>query len=114
MADCLFCSMVGGEVETNKVYEDEIAFAFNDIEPRAPVHVLIIPKKHISSLREAEEEDEKLLGHLLYVAKKIAEQLKINTGGYRIVINNGDDAGQEVGHIHVHLLGGREMGWPPG
>lgn len=114
MGNCLFCSMVSGDVETNKAYEDESAFAFHDIDPKAPVHILIIPKKHIASVRDAQEADEQLLGHLLLVAKKVAKEFGINDEGYRIVINNGDNAGQEVGHLHVHLLGGRKMSWPPG
>lgn len=113
-SNCLFCKMVAGQMETKTVYEDEAAFAFHDIDPQAPVHILIIPKQHLSSLKVASNDQEQLLGHLLNIANKIAKDLGIDESGYRIVINTGRDAGQAVGHLHVHLLGGREMTWPPG
>jgi len=112
--DCLFCKIVSGQIESKKVYEDDLCFAFHDIEPRAPVHVLIIPKEHISSLREADESQENILGHLLIVASKIAKQMGVSESGYRIAINAGPDAGMAVHHLHVHLLGGRRLKWPPG
>ncbi|MCG3162057.1 MAG: Purine nucleoside phosphoramidase [Acidobacteria bacterium] len=112
--NCLFCRIIAGEIPSNKVYEDDLAFAFHDINPQAPTHVLIIPKKHITSLTEASKIDQALLGHLTLVAAKLADQLSVSAGGYRTVINTGAGAGQSVWHIHVHLLGGRELGWPPG
>lgn len=114
MAEDLFCKIVAGEIPADKVYEDEDTLAFRDIRPQAPVHILIIPKKHIEKIADATEEDEKLLGKLLLVANKLAKQEGIADSGYRVVINNGPDSGQDVFHIHFHLLGGRKMGWPPG
>ncbi|HKQ73560.1 MAG TPA: histidine triad nucleotide-binding protein [Blastocatellia bacterium] len=112
--NCLFCRIISGEIPSNKVYESELAFAFRDINPQAPTHVLIVPKKHIASLNEASQDDQALLGHLALVASDLANQLGIAAGGYRTVINTGAGAGQSVWHIHVHLLGGRDLGWPPG
>ena len=112
--NCLFCRIIAGEIPSKRVYEDDLTFAFHDINPQAPTHVLIVPKKHIASLNEASQDDRELLGHLTLVASKLADQLGIVAGGYRTVINTGAGAGQSVWHIHVHLLGGRVMGWPPG
>jgi histidine triad (HIT) family protein len=112
--NCLFCRIIAGEIPSKKVYEDDLAFAFHDINPQAPTHVLIVPKKHIASLDEAGPDDRALLGHLTLVASKLAHQLGVVAGGYRTVINTGAGAGQSVWHIHVHLLGGRVLGWPPG
>lgn len=112
--NCLFCRIISGQIPSKKVYEDDLAFAFHDINPQAPTHVLIAPKKHIASLNEASQDDRELLGHLTLVASKLADQLGVVAGGYRTVINTGAGAGQSVWHIHVHLLGGRVMGWPPG
>jgi histidine triad (HIT) family protein len=112
--NCLFCRIIAGEIPSRKVYEDDLAFAFNDINPQAPTHVLIIPKKHIASLNEAAPDDEALLGRLTLLASRLANQLGIVDGGYRMVINTGAGAGQSVWHIHIHLLGGRVMNWPPG
>jgi histidine triad (HIT) family protein len=112
--NCLFCRIIAGEIPSKKVYEDEHAFAFHDINPQAPTHVLIVPKKHIASLNEASKDDQALLGHLTLIASKLADQLGLVAGGYRTVINSGAGAGQSVWHIHVHLLGGRALGWPPG
>src|SRR5215813_6301481 len=112
--NCLFCRIINGEIPSNKVYENDLVFAFRDINPQAPTHVLIVPKKHIASLNEASQNDQALLGHLTLVASKLADQLGVVDGGYRTVINTGAGAGQSVWHIHVHLLGGRVMGWPPG
>ena len=117
--DCLFCKIVAGEIPARKVYEDEQSVAFEDIRPQAPVHVLIVPKKHIASLDHLDahlgidSEDKRILGHLHAIAAEIAKSRKL-TGGYRTVINTGADAGQTVFHLHVHLLGGRAMAWPPG
>src|SRR5258708_2914745 len=113
--DCLFCKIVAGSIPANKVYEDEHAVAFRDINPQAPVHVLIVPKKHIAGLSDLRGHDEEklLLGHLHAIASDLAREHKLDKG-YRTVINTGEDGGQTVFHIHVHLLGGRAMHWPPG
>jgi histidine triad (HIT) family protein len=111
---CLFCKIVAGEVPAAKVYEDDQAVAFNDINPQAPTHVLVIPREHIESLNDAAAGDEKLLGHLLRLASKIANQLGIAESGFRTVINTGAESGQTVWHLHVHILGGRPLSWPPG
>jgi histidine triad (HIT) family protein len=110
---CLFCKIVDGSIPSNAVYQDEQCYAFADIHPQAPVHVLIVPRKHIVSLADAEEGDKPLLGHLLWVAAEIARTRGLEKG-YRVVINSGEDGGQTVDHIHVHVLGGRAMHWPPG
>ncbi len=112
--DCLFCKISKNEIESAKVYEDDEVFAFRDINPKAPTHILIIPKKHQSSINEIEEDDNLLMGKLIIVAKKIAIDEGINESGYRLVFNTGPDAGQEVKHVHLHLLGGRGLNWPPG
>ena len=112
MADCIFCKIANGEIPTNMVYEDELICAFNDLSPQAPVHTLIIPKKHIESLDAATEEDAKILSHMLLKVKDIAAKLGIENG-YRCVINTGEDGGQSVKHLHIHLLGKKVMGWPP-
>ncbi|MBS1789307.1 MAG: histidine triad nucleotide-binding protein [Acidobacteria bacterium] len=113
-SNCLFCRIVAGQIPSTKVYEDEHSFAFRDINPQAPVHVLLIPKKHIASLNEAGSDDHAALGHLMLVAGKIASQEGIADDGYRVVANTGADAGQTVFHIHLHVIGGRPMAWPPG
>jgi histidine triad (HIT) family protein len=112
--DCIFCKIATGELSTDKVYEDDQALAFRDLHPQAPTHLLIIPKEHLESLNDASQSDEKVLGHLLRLAPKIANQLGIAETGYRAVVNTGPDGGQSVFHLHVHLLGGRPMTWPPG
>jgi len=112
--NCLFCRIIAGEIPANKVYEDDHAFAFRDINPQAPVHILLIPKKHIASLNDATPEDHAVLGHLMCLAPRIAKQEGTAHNGFRVVINTGADAGQTVWHIHVHLMGGRPMAWPPG
>lgn len=114
MQDCLFCKMVRKEIQPRTVFEDEEILAFEDINPQAPQHCLLIPKKHIASLNQAEEADQALLGKLLLAARQIAESRGIHQTGYRLVVNTNAQAGQTVFHIHVHLLGGREMRWPPG
>ena len=113
MNDCLFCKISSGEIPSNKVFEDERVFAFHDINPKAPVHVLIVPKKHIRGLKEATAEDAELLGHCQLVAAEIARQQDVEEG-YRTVYNVGPRAGQSVFHLHLHLLGGRPLRWPPG
>ena len=112
--DCIFCRIALGEIPSEKVYEDDRIVAFKDINPAAPVHILVIPKRHITSLAHVEEGDQELLGHLLVKFKEIAASLGLDQRGYRLVVNAGEDGGQTVGHIHFHLLGGRRMAWPPG
>ena len=114
MSECLFCKMVSGEIKTDVVYEDEHVFAFRDINPQGPVHVLVIPKKHIATLNELEEEHAELMGRMFLTAKKIAEMENVAENGYRTVINCNRHGGQEVYHIHLHVIGGRQMTWPPG
>jgi histidine triad (HIT) family protein len=111
---CLFCRIVTGEIPAQKIYEDEHAIAFRDINPQAPVHVLLIPRRHIASLNEAVSTDHTLLGHLLCVVPRIAAQEGMADSGFRTVINTGEQAGQTVFHLHLHLLGGRSLEWPPG
>jgi len=111
--DCLFCRMISGEIPTKKVYEDDETLVFEDIKPQAPTHVLIIPKKHIVGVREANAEDAPIIGKLHLVAAQIARDRKIENG-YRTVFNVGPGAGQSVFHLHLHLLGGRPLSWPPG
>jgi len=113
MADCLFCRIIAGEIPSNKVYEDEKVLAFHDIDKKAPVHVLIIPKKHIESVAALEAADSETVAHIFNVARQLAEDLGLKDG-FRIVTNTGKSAGQSVNHMHFHLLGGREFGWPPG
>lgn len=114
MEDCIFCKIVKGEIPCEKVYEDDKVLSFKDINPGAPNHVLIIPKKHIGSLNEVTEEDSTLIAHIFLVAKEIVKKLGIDDTGYRIVSNCGEDGGQTVPHIHFHVLGGRSLQWPPG
>ncbi len=111
--DCIFCKIVSGEIPSNKAYEDESVLAFYDLEPQAPVHVLIIPKEHITSVAEINGENSGVVAHIFEVASKLAKELGLDDG-FRIVTNTGDSAGQSVKHLHFHLLGGRDFGWPPG
>ena len=114
MIDCVFCRMVERRIPATVLYEDNLTLAFEDINPQAPVHVLVIPKRHVASLAEFTEADAPLLGHLLVVCAKLARTKGIATSGYRVVTNTGAHAGQTVFHLHVHVLGGRSMAWPPG
>ena len=114
MSDCLFCKMVAGELKPDVVYEDEQVLAFRDIGPQAPTHVLVIPKKHISTSNDIQPEDAQLIGALYLAAKQVAAAEGIAEEGYRTVMNCNAGAGQAVFHIHLHLLGGRPMRWPPG
>lgn len=113
-ANCIFCRIIAGEIPASKVYEDDQAFAFRDINAQAPTHILLIPKKHIASLNELSLEDQTLLGHLMCVVPKIAKQEGISENGFRLVVNTGADAGQTVWHLHMHVMGARPMAWPPG
>ena len=113
-ADCLFCKIVAGDIPADVVHRDERCVVVGDINPQAPMHVLVIPREHLESLDDASQRDEALLGHLLRVAAKIANEQGHGDAGYRTVINTGAGAGQSVLHLHVHVLGGRPMTWPPG
>ena len=113
MKDCLFCRIISGEIPSKKVHEDAHTYAFEDINPQAPTHILVIPKKHIAGLKEAVGEDAALIGQCQLAAAKIARERHIEDG-YRTVLNVGPKAGQSVFHMHVHLLGGRTLHWPPG
>lgn len=113
-ADCLFCRIVAGQIPSSKVYEDDVCFAFNDISPQAPTHILIVPRDHVDSLDKASEKDSPTLGHLLLTAAEIARERGFAEDGYRVVINTNADGGQTVFHVHVHLLGGRPFVFPPG
>jgi histidine triad (HIT) family protein len=113
MSDCMFCKIAAGEIPSRRIHEDDEAVAFHDINPQAPVHVLIVPRRHIGSLNEASEADRSLLGGLLLTARKLARELGVGSG-YRVVNNCGATAGQSVFHVHLHLLGGRTLEWPPG
>jgi histidine triad (HIT) family protein len=110
---CLFCKIMAGEIPSKKVFEDDRTYAFRDINPQAPTHILVVPRKHIGSLAEVDGEDQELLGYLHLVAARIASSEGLD-GGFRTVINTGNDGGQTVDHLHIHLLGGRSMHWPPG
>ncbi len=112
--DCIFCKIANKEIPSKIVYEDDIAVAFEDINPQAPVHILIIPRKHIPTSLALTEDDKALVGHLFLVANKVAEEKRIADRGFRLVMNSNEEAGQTVFHIHLHLLGGRVMQWPPG
>ena len=111
---CIFCKIANHEIPTRNVYEDDDVLAFHDISPQAPVHVLVIPKRHVASLNEATDADQLLFSKLLRVATKVAEAQGVGTSGYRVVFNSGMDAGQSVLHVHAHVLGGRSLQWPPG
>ncbi|MFV0517721.1 MAG: histidine triad nucleotide-binding protein [Aminipila sp.] len=113
MAECIFCMIANKEIPSNLVYEDDKIICFHDLEPQAPVHVLIIPKKHIASMDELSTEDHALMGHLMVKVKEIAQELGLDNG-YRLVNNCGEDGFQTVKHLHFHLLGKRKMTWPPG
>lgn len=110
---CLFCRMITGEAPSNKVYEDDRTYAFHDIRPQGPIHMLIVPKKHIRGLKEVGEQDAELVGYCHIVAARLAREHGVENG-YRTVVNVGPGAGQSVFHLHVHLIGGRHLGWPPG
>ncbi|HYO99287.1 MAG TPA: histidine triad nucleotide-binding protein [Pyrinomonadaceae bacterium] len=112
--DCIFCRVVAGEIPADIVYSDDRALAFRDINPQAPVHVLVIPREHLDSLDDASARDEGTLGHLLRVAARVANEQGLSESGYRTIINTGAGAGQSVFHLHLHVVGGRRLSWPPG
>ena len=111
--DCLFCKIAAGEIPSKKAYEDEKVFAFYDIDPQEPVHILVIPKEHIQSVSQITPENQEIVGHIFTVIAKLARELNLEDG-YRVVSNVGQQGGQSVPHLHFHLLGGRNLGWPPG
>ncbi|MDD7805899.1 MAG: histidine triad nucleotide-binding protein [Endozoicomonas sp. (ex Botrylloides leachii)] len=112
--NCLFCKIIAGDISADKVYEDNDVLAFKDINPAAPCHILIIPKKHISTLNDAVFDDQQILGKMMLTAKDLANEMNLANDGYRTIMNCNSQGGQTVYHIHLHLLGGRPMTWPPG
>jgi histidine triad (HIT) family protein len=112
--DCLFCKIIKGEIPSSKVYEDDRFFAFNDISPQAPTHFLVIPKEHIANLDDLKPDQMELIGEMTVLISRLAREMGLVEGGYRVVTNCGEGAGQSVFHIHYHVLGGRPMRWPPG
>ena len=112
--DCLFCKIIAGAIPSTEVYRDEDVFAFEDISPTAPIHALVIPIKHLKDVTAAEQEDAELLGKLILAANKIADEKGLGEEGFRYVINTGSHGGQTVFHLHLHIIGGRQMSWPPG
>jgi histidine triad (HIT) family protein len=114
MSDCLFCKIVEKKIPAKIVHEDDQTLAFDDINPQAPVHTLVIPKKHVAAVQEYGPQDQSLIGHLLLACTKVAKDKGLAESGYRLVANTGRDGGQTVSHLHFHVMGGRHMGWPPG
>jgi histidine triad (HIT) family protein len=114
MPDCLFCKIVAGEIPATVVAEDDEVLAFKDINPQAPVHVLVIPKRHIANTATATESDEPLIGHVLRMGCRVAVEAGVDESGFRLVLNRGPDSGEAVLHLHLHVLGGRRLAWPPG
>jgi len=114
VSECIFCRIAAGELSADIVHEDDQVLVFKDITPQAPIHLLLIPKRHVSTLLELTEEDGELLTHVFTVIRKVAVEYGLSKKGFRTVINTGDEGGQTVGHLHFHLLGGRHMQWPPG
>jgi len=113
-SDCLFCKIVAGEIPADIIHSDDMVVAFRDIKPQAPVHVLIIPREHIATVQDLKTEHGRLMGHIMGVVPSIAEKMNISKKGYRVVFNCNKDAGQDVFHVHAHLMGGRTFAWPPG
>lgn len=114
MSDCLFCKILDGEIPCDKVFENDHVIAFRDVNPQAPTHVLVIPRKHISTVNDLTEDDKNIVGEMMLAAQQVAKQDGIEEDGYRLVMNCNEGAGQTVFHIHLHVLGGRGMSWPPG
>lgn len=112
--DCLFCKLISGEIPATEVYRDDDIFAFEDINPIAPTHILVIPIKHLSDIKSANEDDQELLGKMLLIANQIATEKGLAEDGFRYVINTGKNGGQTVYHLHLHIIGGRNLSWPPG
>jgi histidine triad (HIT) family protein len=113
-SQCLFCRIAAGEIPSRQIYSDEQVYAFADINPAAPSHFLVIPRKHLSSINDATGADQALLGHMMLTAQKIAAEQDLADDGFRLVVNTGTNGGQTVFHIHLHIIGGRQLGWPPG
>ena len=114
MSDCLFCKIIAGDIPSSKGYEDDLCYAFNDIDPQAPTHFLVIPKQHIASAAALTEDDAALLGHIYAVIAQLCKKLGVDESGYRVVTNVGADGGQSVKHLHFHVLAKRSLAWPPG
>jgi len=114
MSDCIFCKVAHGEIPADKIYEDDKVIVFNDINPQSPVHFLVIPKEHISSIKEIDENNVSIISHIVLIIKKIAKEKGLDEKGYRIINNCGEYGGQTVEHLHFHVLGGRQLLWPPG
>ncbi|WP_297517516.1 histidine triad nucleotide-binding protein [uncultured Clostridium sp.] len=114
MSDCIFCKIAAGKIPSKKIYEDDKVLAFHDIQPEAPVHFLVIPKEHIQSVNELNEENSVVVAHVFMTINKIVKELNIAQSGYRVVTNCGKDGGQTVGHLHFHIMAGRELTWPAG
>lgn len=114
MPDCLFCSIVAGDIPSDVVLETDDVVAFRDVNPQAPVHVLVVPRRHVEDLHALDAGDDALLGELVRVARRVADEEGVAAGGYRVVVNVGPDAGMSVPHLHLHVLGGRPFAWPPG
>ncbi len=114
MSDCIFCKIVSGDIPSTKIYEDEQVIAFRDINPQAPTHILVVPKRHIPGVNELAEQDEALVGHVYGVIARLVRELGIAETGYRVIVNSGADGQQSVPHLHFHVLGGRLLAWPPG
>ncbi len=114
MNDCIFCRIIKGEIPSKKVYEDDLIVAIEDIAPKAPLHLLLIPKQHFSNCLDMQKQHEATVGHVFRIAGKLATERGLSEGGFRLVQNNGEAAGQSVFHLHIHLLAGRELQWPPG
>ena len=114
MSDCLFCKILDGEIPCDRVYENDQVIAFRDVNPQAPTHILVIPRKHISTVNDLTADDKNIVGEMLLAAQAVAKQEGIEESGYRLVMNCNEGAGQTVFHIHLHILGGRRMHWPPG
>lgn len=114
MTDCIFCKIVAGEIPAKKLFEDKYVYAFEDLSPQAPEHFLVIPKKHISTINDIQQDDAEIIGYMLLAAKQVAADKGLAENGYRTVMNCNEDGGQTVYHIHLHVLGGRQLSWPPG
>ena len=114
MSDCLFCKILDGEIPCDRVYENDQVIAFRDVNPQAPTHILVIPRKHISTVNDLTADDKNIVGEMMLAAQAVAKQEGIEESGYRLIMNCNEGAGQTVFHIHLHILGGRRMNWPPG
>jgi histidine triad (HIT) family protein len=114
MSDCIFCKIVSGDIPSDKVYEDDLVIGFRDLNPQAPHHYLLIPKQHIATINDVDQSNEAIMGRLYYAAAKLAKELGFDEAGYRAVMNCNGDRGQTVYHVHLHLLAGRQLTWPPG